>query len=192
MAKATWRNDLLASFAERDAREKACISIINEYTRLANRVATSTIATSTNTSSPNTTSTNNDALTSLHSQLSQIRADLLDSQKLRTHYGNQLKLTTEHLEKLKFSGAANLRELDKIKNERYQLERKLKDKDEEMKVNKKIIENLNDEILTLNIQLDLADQAKGRLMSENEELISRWMKLKGDEADAMNNNSRFS
>lgn len=49
-----------------------------------------------------------------------------------------------------------------------------------------MVENLQDEVLALNIQLDIADQTKTRLKGENEELISRWMALKKDEADAMN------
>lgn len=79
-----------------------------------------------------------------------------------------------------------------MKTERYHLEQKLKSKEDDSKLNRKMIENLQDEIIALNIQLNIGEQAKMRLKSENEELISRWMALKKDEAEAMNNTSKYS
>ncbi|KAF3930551.1 hypothetical protein ABW19_dt0202923 [Dactylella cylindrospora] len=160
-------------------------------TRLADRTASQ---------SPNTTFTPSQltdaagetALQSLHSQITLLRTDLTASQRDRTTLQTQLTTATTHLSQLQKSSTANLRELDKVKNERYHLEQKLKQKEDESKVNRKMIEDLQDEILALNIQLDIADEAKKRLKGENEELISRWMALKREEADAMNNNSRFS
>ncbi|KAK6363225.1 hypothetical protein TWF730_000669 [Orbilia blumenaviensis] len=215
MASATWRSDILVAFAERDAREKSQASIISEYTRLADRTATltsiptifttstTTITTTTNEESPSNPLSSSSSSTpapqppssdlqSLHTALTTLRTDLTTSQKDRTTLQTQLTTTTTSLSLLQKSSTANLRELDKVKTERYHLEQKLKTRDEESKLNRKIIENLQDEILALNIQLDIGEQAKVRLKSENEELISRWMALKKDEAEAMNNNSKYS
>ncbi|KAF3908505.1 hypothetical protein ABW21_db0205298 [Orbilia brochopaga] len=213
MARATWRADLLAAFAERDAREKAQAGIISEYTRLADRAAslsaappiqsapqTSDTADASSTTSSNpvrspppppSTSVPTD-LTILHNALTTLRSDLATSQRDRTTLQNQLTTTSTALTTIQRSSAANLRELDKVKNERYGLEQKLRARDDESKLNRKMVENLQDEIIALNIQLNIGEQAKARLKGENEELIARWMALKRDEADAMNNNSKFS
>ncbi|KAK6536450.1 hypothetical protein TWF281_000686 [Arthrobotrys megalospora] len=203
MASATWRSDLLVAFAERDAREKSQASIISEYTRLANRAATLTSSTTNTTSTdPPTDSTPPSSkspapvpssdLQTLHTTLTTLRTDLATSQKDRTTLQTQLLTTATSLSNLQKSSSANFRELDKVKTERYHLEQRLKTRDEESKLNRKMIENLQDEIIALNIQLNIGEQAKMRLKSENEELISRWMALKKDEAEAMNNNSKYS
>ncbi|KAK6509456.1 hypothetical protein TWF481_004200 [Arthrobotrys musiformis] len=197
MALATWRSDLLVAFAERDLREKSQASLISEYSRLADRAAilTSTPIAST-TSTPASTDQQQSKLSaelqSLHATLTTLRTDLAASQKDRTALQSQLTTATTALTLLQKSSTANLRELDKVKTERYHLEQKVKSKEDESKLNRKMIENLQDEIIALNIQLNIGEQAKMRLKSENEELIARWMALKKDEADAMNNNSKYS
>ncbi|KAJ6261857.1 LOW QUALITY PROTEIN: hypothetical protein Dda_2656 [Drechslerella dactyloides] len=216
MARATWRSDLLAAFAERDAREKAQAGIISEYTRLADRAASHSSSTSSSAPPPQPSDTTDASsatsssatsstpikspppatppadLQALHFALTTLRTDLATSQRDRTTLQTQLTTATTALTTIQRSSAANLRELDKVKNERYTLEQKLRQRDDESKLNRKMIENLQDEIIALNIQLNIGEQAKARLKGENEELIARWMALKKDEADAMNNNSRFS
>ncbi|KAK6357097.1 hypothetical protein TWF718_001423 [Orbilia javanica] len=194
---AAWRSDLLSAFAERDIREKSQASIISEYSRLADRAAISTSVATTATASPPTdqqqpTPPPSSDLQALHTTVTTLRTDLATSQKDRTTLQTQLTTATSSLLLLQKSSAANLRELDKVKMERFQLEQKFKSKEDEAKLNRKMIENLQDEIIALNIQLNIGEQTKMRLKSENEELISRWMALKKDEAEAMNNNSKYS
>lgn len=45
---------------------------------------------------------------------------------------------------------------------------------------------------TLNLQLNMADEKSNKLQRENKELVDRWMARMGQEADAMNDASRFS
>ncbi|RVD80724.1 uncharacterized protein DFL_008617 [Arthrobotrys flagrans] len=193
MASANWRSDILIAFAERDVREKSQASIISEYSRLADRtaiLASASAITSLPTDQPQSNSSAD--LQTLHATLATLRTDLATSQKDRTTLQTQLTTTTTSLLLLQKSSTANLRELDKVKTERYHLEQKLKSKEDDSKLNRKMIENLQDEIIALNIQLNIGEQAKMRLKSENEELISRWMALKKDEAEAMNNTSKYS
>ncbi|KAF3247653.1 hypothetical protein TWF192_006513 [Orbilia oligospora] len=193
MASVAWRSDLLAAFAERDIREKSQASIILEYSRLADRTAilTSPPITSTLPTDQEPSKTSSD-IQALYATIATLRTDLATSQKDRTNLQTQLTTATSSLTLLQKSSSANLRELDKVKVERYHLEQKVKSKDDDSKLNRKMIENLQDEIIALNIQLNIGEQAKMRLKSENEELISRWMALKKDEAEAMNNNSKYS
>ncbi|KAK6533588.1 hypothetical protein TWF694_002525 [Orbilia ellipsospora] len=140
----------------------------------------------------NNNNTTNADLLALHQTLSTLRSDLQTSQRDRTTLQTQLSTITTNLTLLQKSSSANLRELDRIKAERYTLEQRLKSRDEEAKLNRKMIENLQDEIIALNIQLNIGEQAKMRLKSENEELIARWVKLKQDEVEEMHNNSKYS
>lgn len=45
-------------------------------------------------------------------------------------------------------------------------------------------------MISLNLQLNLAEQKAEKLAADNQELIDRWMARKGQEADAMNEHFR--
>jgi hypothetical protein len=47
-------------------------------------------------------------------------------------------------------------------------------------------------MVSLNLQLNMAEQQSKRLREENEQLVNRWMVRMGQEADDMNNTSKFS
>lgn len=41
-------------------------------------------------------------------------------------------------------------------------------------------------MITLNLQMSVAEKERDKVKKENKELIDRWMKRMGQEADAMN------
>lgn len=45
---------------------------------------------------------------------------------------------------------------------------------------------------TLNLQLNMAEERSTRLQKENQDLVDRWMARMGQEAEAMNEASKFS
>jgi hypothetical protein len=45
---------------------------------------------------------------------------------------------------------------------------------------------------TLNLQLNMSEEKSTRLQKENQDLVDRWMARMGQEAEAMNNASKFS
>jgi hypothetical protein len=47
-------------------------------------------------------------------------------------------------------------------------------------------------MITLNLQLNMVEQRSNKLQGDNKDLIDRWMARMGQEADAMNDASRFS
>jgi hypothetical protein len=53
-------------------------------------------------------------------------------------------------------------------------------------------QDVQDEMLALNIQLNMADERYRKLEKENKDLVDRWMARMGKEADAMNDASKFS
>jgi hypothetical protein len=52
-------------------------------------------------------------------------------------------------------------------------------------------QNVQDELASLNLQLNMAEDRSSKLQRENKELVDRWMARMGQEADAMNEASRF-
>lgn len=53
-------------------------------------------------------------------------------------------------------------------------------------------QSVQNELVSLNLQFNMAEDRAKRLEKENQELIDRWMDRMGKEADAMNNASKFS
>lgn len=53
-------------------------------------------------------------------------------------------------------------------------------------------QDIQDELATLNLQLNMAEDKSNRLQRENQELVDRWMARMGKEAEAMNDASKFS
>lgn len=47
-------------------------------------------------------------------------------------------------------------------------------------------------MVSLNLQLNMAEEATRTLRKENKDLVDRWMARMGQEADAMNNASKYS
>lgn len=68
---------------------------------------------------------------------------------------------------------------------------RLRDRDEELRGKAKLVEEVQDEMVTLNLQLNMAEEKAEMLKKENQELVDRWMARMGKEADAMNDKSQF-
>lgn len=54
------------------------------------------------------------------------------------------------------------------------------------------LQNVQTELVSLNLQFNMAEDRAKRLEAENKELVDRWMARMGQEADAMNKASKFS
>lgn len=94
-----------------------------------------------------------------------------------------------------------------------QLQLRLKDRDEELRGKAKLLDvgykalivwlyvhatdsfapqDFQDELASLNLQLNMAEEQSNRLQRENQELVDRWMARMGKEAEAMNEASKYS
>lgn len=54
------------------------------------------------------------------------------------------------------------------------------------------LQDFQDELATLNLQLNMAEERSTRLKNENKDLVDRWMARMGQEAEAMNDASKYS
>ena len=92
---------------------------------------------------------------------------------------------------LRRSHAAAQRALELRAREAAQLQRKVRDRESEVSEGRKLVEAVQDEMVSLNLQLNMAEQKAERLVAENGELVRRWMEKMGEEADRMNEESKW-
>lgn len=78
-----------------------------------------------------------------------------------------------------------------MSRQKADVERKLRDRDEELKGKGRLVEQAQDEMVALGLQLNVAEEQKDKLTRENQELVDRWMKRMGEEAERVNRDSRW-
>ncbi|RAO69904.1 uncharacterized protein BHQ10_005916 [Talaromyces amestolkiae] len=208
---ANWREDYYAGLVARDEREQANSSLYDAYTRLADRIATNAVLVNRqqtqlspevagNPVSPKRASTpsqqqpqnsNTGAGAASQNVLLAARADLAAAQRSRSELQEQLTRTTTELDKLRSRTQQDSRRIASLEGERTHLTLRLKDRDEELRGKAKLLDSVQDELASLNLQLNMAEDRSSKLQRENQELIDRWMARMGKEADAMNEASKF-
>lgn len=121
----------------------------------------------------------------------QLRIDLGKAQQERVELQTRLDRTIKELEKLKWRSKVDSKRITQLTAELNQLSVRVRDRDEESREKAKLLDSVQDEVVTLNLQLNMAEDEVQRLRKENQELVDRWMRRKGEEADKMNQESRF-
>ncbi|RJE22701.1 autophagy protein [Aspergillus sclerotialis] len=129
---------------------------------------------------------------SLQETLAATRADLSDAQRSRSELQEKLNHVSIDLEKLRKKSTQDARRISTLESQRTQLQLRLKDRDEELRGKAKLLDDFQDELATLNLQLNMAEDKSNRLQRENQDLVDRWMARMGKEAEAMNDASKFS
>lgn len=66
------------------------------------------------------------------------------------------------------------------------LETKLRDREEEIREKRRLVERVQDEMVGLEMEINVTGEKLLELQCENEELVRRWMETKGREAEKMN------
>ncbi len=87
---------------------------------------------------------------------------------------------------LKTSSASTDKALAARTREKTALERKLKDRDAELKGKAQLIEEMQDEMVGMEMAMNVAEERATKLEGENRELVDRWMRRVGREAEDMN------
>ena len=123
--------------------------------------------------------------------LAQLRQDLAKAQQERGDLQTRLESALRELETLKRKAKIDSKRMTQLSANLSQLTIKLKDRDEELKGKTKLIESVQDEMVTLSLQLNMAEEQSDKLRKENKELVDRWMERVAKEADKMNEDSSF-
>lgn len=116
----------------------------------------------------------------------QLRLELAEAIRARGVADTRLRTAEAELEKLRAKTKTDTRTLKQLEAERTNLTTKLKDRDHEIREKRKLLEDTQDEIIALNLQLSMAEGERDKVKKENKELVERWMRRMGQEADAMN------
>lgn len=69
--------------------------------------------------------------------------------------------------------------------------RKVKDRDEEIRSKGRLVGEVQDEMVALQLQLNMAEQRADKYKAENDNLVRRWVERMGQEADKMNRDSNW-
>ena len=118
--------------------------------------------------------------------LTQLRSELAATQKTRASLEASLGTLTATVATLQLADTQQKQRIAQLEKHRAHLERRGKDKQEELKGKGRFVEEIQDEMVALNLQLNMAEQDKERLKKENEELTRRWVRKMEEEASRMN------
>ena len=124
--------------------------------------------------------------------LATLRVDLATTQKARSMLQAQLADLTAQLSALSVQQRSSQSQVTALTKQVLEAERKLQDRDEELRGKSKLVEQAQDEMVALELQFNLAEQKSEKLERENKELVERWMKRMGEEAERVNRDSRWS
>jgi uncharacterized protein YicC (UPF0701 family) len=116
-----------------------------------------------------------------------LRASLASAQTARA----ALESEVAALSTLRTTNAAQGALLEARSREIASLQRKIRDRNEEIKEKMKLVEQVQDEMVSLNLQLNMAEQKSEKLQAENKHLVERWVKRMGEEVDRMNEESKW-
>ncbi|ETN45103.1 uncharacterized protein HMPREF1541_09979 [Cyphellophora europaea CBS 101466] len=204
---ADWKDQYLAALKARDAVEKVNVELYDHYNRLADQKAELQKHAATTRSGAD-----GSAVTPLNSapiplvgfkrvsspppdrnspSLAQMRQELARAQQERADLQMRLETGTRELNALKSTASQDTKKMSQLSSSVKQLTLKLRDRDEELKGKAKLLENVQDENVTLNLQLNMAEEQQKKLKKENQELVDRWMTHMGKEADRMNDEHKF-
>lgn len=121
----------------------------------------------------------------------QLRQDFARAQQDRSDLASQVETLKKEIEVATSKARSDTKKIAHLNATSAQLATKLRDREEELRGKAKLLVDVQDENATLNLQLNVAERDAVQLKKENQELIDRWMKRMGKEADKMNEEGKF-
>jgi hypothetical protein len=112
---------------------------------------------------------------------------LASAQKARTDLEAQLA----SMKTLRYDNQQQVKIIEGLTKELLGMQRKLRDRTAEVNEQKKLTEQVQTEIISQNLELNMAEENLEKCRAENKELIKRWMEKMGEEADEMNQQSNW-
>ena len=121
--------------------------------------------------------------------LTRLRNDLATTQKARATLQSQLTDLTSALTTLQSQHKTSTTQVAQLTRQKTDMERRLRDRDEELRGQKKLAEDAQDEMVALGLQLNVSEAKAEKLKTENEELVRRWVERMGEEVERVNRGS---
>ncbi|KAK3721458.1 autophagy protein 16, interacts with Atg12p-Atg5p [Vermiconidia calcicola] len=197
-----WLSQYSTALDERDAREKAHKPYIDAYTKLADRTVKLEAREAAHQSQPqpaalpppvarteSSRGKGREAISPPPAEqpptdiLARLRNDLSATQKARSALQSQVDDLTTTLQTVQQQSKTSTNQINNLTQQKNALERRLRDRDEELRGKTKLAEDAQDEMVAMGLQLNVAEEKSQRLTRENKELVERWMKRMGEEAE---------
>ncbi|KAI0115908.1 autophagy-related protein 16 [Nemania sp. FL0031] len=200
-----WRDDYLASLQEAERNNPANKDLVETCSQLADRVAAleaEKAAWASGSPTPSSTkaaaappaalavtrppSTSAPDPVASPEGTTQLRLDLAEAIRGRGQAQTRLKSAEAELATLRSKNRVDNKRISDLTNERNALTARIRDLNEELDKKRSFLKDVQDENLTLNMELNMTAQRAAKVEAENKELVDRWMKRMGHEADALN------
>lgn len=178
-------NDRIAALEAEKAQWQATISSSTSTTEPPPSIPPSSSSAATTTAIDDKNKANVNASPS-PPQLLRLRTDLATSLRQQSALETRLRKATTELTHLRSQTKAQARQVQALTTERDGLRLKVRDQNEELRIKKQMLEQVQDDVLALEMQLNVAEQQKTQIAAENKHLIERWMRRAREEADSMN------
>ncbi|TVY54282.1 Autophagy protein 16 [Lachnellula cervina] len=188
---ASWRNEYIQNLHERDRREKASYQqvddqLIEAFTQLLDRTTALEAEKASREPHAPDSKPRSPSTAAPTEGTAQVRSDLAEALRSNGQIQSRIKVAEAELARLRAKSKADGKLIDELSRERGSLAQKLKDKEEELRGKAKLLSDVQDEVISLDMELNLSGQATTKLKAENKELIDRWMVYKSREVEAMN------
>ncbi|KAH8673801.1 autophagy-related protein 16 [Xylariales sp. PMI_506] len=183
-----WRDEYLGNLQEAEKNNPVSKELVAACSQLADRIASLEAEKAVLLSAPPNPATEGKPVSSETTEqgVPQLKYDLAEALRSKGQLQAKFKTADAELQKLRAKSKVDDKRIHDLTSERNSLSSKLRDRNEELVGKNRLLEDVQDDNLTLNIQLDVLEQKVKKVQAENKELIDRWMKRVGQEADAMN------
>ncbi|KAK4123849.1 autophagy protein 16 [Parathielavia appendiculata] len=195
-----WRQEYLAGIRDAETQQSVDRELIAAYSQLLDRVAVleaEKAALQAQTQQPHAALTKPRASPAPTSPspgpsaddtplVSRLRLELAEALRSKGQFQQRLQAADEELTRLRAKTASDSKALRDLTAERRSLVVKLRDREEELRVKNKLVADVQDELVVLNMQLDMVEKKRAEKEAENKQLVERFMKRIGQEAEAMN------
>ncbi|KAH7308156.1 autophagy-related protein 16 [Stachybotrys elegans] len=184
-----WKEEYLSSFKDAELRNPVNLELIQTCSQMADRISAleaekaaleSHIASSVGKKATSVEPPKDDP------GVAQLRLELAEALRSKGVAETRLRTAEEDLDKLRSKTKGDTRSLRELNSEVTSLTTRLKDREYELREKRKLLEQVQDEMITLNLQVSIAEKERDKVKKENKELVDRWMKRMAQEADAMN------
>ncbi|PHH81153.1 hypothetical protein CDD82_1257 [Ophiocordyceps australis] len=189
---ADWREEYLSSLQESELQNPANMALVQACSQMAHRISALEaeklhLQSSLPAHRPSSSSAKPPSgPSSTDSDVAQLRFHHAESLRSKGVAETRLRSAEEELAKLRVKAKDDSRAIRRLTADASSLKTRLKDREYEIREKRKLLEQFQDEMITLNLQLSMAEKERDKTKKENKDLVDRWMKRKAQEAEALN------
>ena len=118
-----------------------------------------------------------------------LRLDLAEALRARGAFEARLKTAEDELVRLRAQTSADATSIRDLSAERKMLSRRLRDRESELRDKGKLVAEVQDELAVLHLQLNMTEKKRAERETDYRQLVERYMKRVGREADELNDSS---